>query len=100
MNRTHLEHALIALGVQLILWPLLGVVAAGIVACAVFFGREVAQHEYKALRLQYHEALTLGELPWWVGLRYGWTRDSVLDVVTPAVLCALLAVAITALGAL
>jgi len=98
MNRTHLEHALIALGVQLILWPMLGIVATGIVACAVFFGREVAQHEYK---LGMDRGWVWGEtLPvkWWEGIAKGWSRDSVLDVVTPALLCALLAVVITALG--
>jgi len=98
MNRTHLEHSIIALGIQLLLWPLLGITAAGIVACAVFLGREIAQHEAKAVRHHAHEALTLGDLPWWIGLRYGWTRDSVLDVAAPAALCALAATVATALG--
>lgn len=87
LNRTHLEHTVIAVLIQLALWPVFGLVTGGLTACAVFLGREIAQHEYKALQLQQYSSLNLGTLPWYVGLRYGWNRDSILDVLTPAVAC-------------
>ena len=98
MNRTHLEHTMIALAAQLLLMPFIGAWHAGALAVAVFFGREIAQHEVKALQLQQYSSLNLGTLPWWIGLVYGWNRDSVLDVAMPALLCAALAMAVTALG--
>ncbi len=87
MNRTHLEHTVIALLIQLALWPVLGPWGAGATACALFLGREIAQNEYQALRMQQHSSLNLGTLPWWIGLRYGWSRDSILDILTPAIAC-------------
>lgn len=80
INRSHAEHSLIAVVVQLLLWPLFGGIAAGAIACAVFLGREIAQHEYK------------GGGPKRVSLLYGlfhhWSTDSILDVAAPAVACA------------
>lgn len=93
MNKTHLEHTLIAIGIQLLLWPLLGPVAAGCVAIALLLWREIAQHEYK-------EALSKGwvygepmRIPWYAGVTKHWSKDSAMDVLLPALACAILAIA-------
>lgn len=91
MNRTHLEHAIIALVIQLALWPLFGPWAAAAVACAVFLGREIAQHEY---RLAIWRGWKWGgpkPVRWHEGLWRGWTRDSVFDLLAPLVVCLLAA---------
>jgi len=82
-NITHLEHSIIAVGIQLILWPFLGLLSAGVVACAVFLGREVSQHEYKLIQ----ELGGRHKLNWYSGLIHKWAVDSVLDVVMPALAC-------------
>ena len=87
MNRTHLEHTIIALVIQLALWPVLGPWGAGATACAVFLGREIAQHEYK---LALARGWVWGQrkpVAWHEGLWHGWSRDSILDVLTPIVVC-------------
>ena len=91
MNKTHLEHTVIALAIQLCLWPLVGLWAGGIAAVALLLGREIAQHEYK-------EALSKGwvygqpmNISWYAGVTKHWSLDSVLDVVIPALVCAALA---------
>lgn len=97
MNRTHLEHAAIAALIQLALWPVLGPIAAGIVPVAVFLGREIAQHEY---RLAIQRGWSWGRpmpVRWYEGLTSGWGRDSILDVFTPAAVCAAIATAGTLL---
>lgn len=77
MIKTALIHALIAALIQIGLQYWLGWLAAGVIACAIFFGREIAQHEYK------------GGGPLKVSLLYGltkhWTLDSILDVIFPAI---------------
>jgi len=83
LNKTHAEHALIAAAIQLALWPLLGLLAGGVVACAVLLGREIAQHEYKLIR----ERGGREHLNWYSGTIHHWTTDSVLDVVVPAAAC-------------
>lgn len=84
MNITHLEHAIIAMGVQCLLWPLVGRWVGGSLIVAVFLGREIAQHEYA------------GGGPNAVGYFYGllhhWSLDSTLDVLSPAAACAVLAI--------
>jgi len=87
INKTHAEHAFIASAIQLALWPLLGLLAGGVVACAVFLGREIAQHEY---RLALKRGWVYGRpkpVRWYEGTTTGWTVDSVLDVVAPAAAC-------------
>jgi hypothetical protein len=83
MNHTHLEHAIIALGIQCLLWPIVGRWIGGSLIVAVFLGREIAQHEYA------------GGGPNHVGDFYGlfhhWSLDSSLDVLSPAVACTVLA---------
>lgn len=77
MIKTAATHAAIALTVQVVLQFLIGWVAAGLVACAVFLGREIAQHEYKGGGPL--------EVPIHYGLTNHWTTDSVLDVLLPAI---------------
>ena len=77
MIKTALTHAAIAVLIQLCLQFWFGWIAAGWIACAIFFGREIAQHEYK------------GGGPLKVSVLYGlinhWTLDSILDVLFPAI---------------
>ncbi|WP_110710104.1 hypothetical protein [Salinicola sp. CR57] len=83
MNTSHLEHAIIAVAFQCLLWPLVGRWVGGSLIVAVFLGREIAQHEYA------------GGGPNAVGYFYGlvhhWSPDSILDVLSPAAACILLA---------
>lgn len=90
-NKTHLEHAIIAIAIQVVVWLVfglgLGIVsawAAGAVAVAVFLGREIAQHEYKGGGPN--------EVTPFYGLLNHWSTDSVLDVVSPLVVCCVLPV--------
>ncbi|ABY90387.1 hypothetical protein HAPgp19 [Halomonas phage phiHAP-1] len=91
MNRTHLEHALIALLIQFALYPFIGLWAAGAIAVTLFLGREIAQNEY---RLANQRGWHWGQVPpvrWHEGFWRGWTRDSVLDVLSPLLACWLIA---------
>lgn len=93
MDATVIEHAVIAACIQLGLWPLLGRWSAGVVACAIFLGREIAQNEYEALRLPEFADMNLATLPWWAGLRHGWSLGSIMDVAGPALACLCVALA-------
>ncbi|MDA5563271.1 hypothetical protein PJK54_06285 [Cobetia sp. MMG027] len=42
-----LEHAVIAVIIQLMLWPVFTLWSSGAIAVAIFLGREIAQNEYK-----------------------------------------------------
>ena len=83
INSTHLEHFMIGIGIQLLLWPFFGRWAAGGMAVAVFLGREIAQHEYKGGGGN--------AVPWYYGMLYHWSPDSVLDVAAPLVGCLMVA---------
>ncbi|MBZ5487015.1 hypothetical protein HW452_05695 [Halomonas aquamarina] len=83
MNITHLEHTIIALLFQALLWPFVGRWVAGSLIVAVFLGREIAQHEYAGGGPN--------EVWYLYGLFNHWSLDSVLDVLTPAVACTVLA---------
>ncbi|MGE6607409.1 hypothetical protein ACQKE4_12950 [Halomonas sp. NPDC076908] len=89
MNITHLEHVIIALIIQGALLPLASASVAGSIAVALLMGREIAQHEYR-LGIQrgweWGETLPVGIFE---GVWRGWTLDSVLDVVLPALACSL-----------
>ena len=94
MNKTHLEHTIGALIIQLVLWFPIGLVASTGVAIAIFVGREIAQHEY---RIGINRGWIYGQnLPvkWYEGVTKGWTLDSVLDIVFPAVVTIALLVVI------
>jgi len=87
LNKTHIEHALIAVFIQFLIWPFLGALAGGCFAAAVFLGREIAQHEYK---LATSRGWVYGQpLPvkWHEGVTTGWSTDSVLDVLFPFMAC-------------
>lgn len=77
MIKTALTHAAIAVFIQLVLQFWFGWLAAGWIACAVFFGRELAQHEYKGGGPKVVSAL--------YGLTNHWNLDSFLDILFPAV---------------
>ena len=91
MDVTQLEHVIIALILQLSLLPFVSAPVAGAIPVAILLGREIAQHEY---RLGIQRGWTWGEtLPigMFEGVWRGWTLDSVLDVLLPALACGLLA---------
>lgn len=92
MDITHLEHVIIALIIQLSLLPFASARVAGVIPVAILLGREIAQHEYR-LGIQrgweWGETLPVGMFE---GVWRGWTLDSVLDVLLPALACELLAV--------
>lgn len=83
LNTSHLEHFIIGIGIQLLLWPVFGRWAAAGMSVAVFLGREIAQHEAKGGGGN--------AVPWYYGLVYHWNLDSVLDVAAPLVGCLLVA---------
>ncbi|MES3674399.1 hypothetical protein QC589_00430 [Halomonas elongata] len=91
MIKTAIAHAVIAAIIQLLLGQFIGYAAAGAVAVAFYASREITQHEYK---LGIRRGWVWGEkLPIqpWEPLVKGWSRDSVLDVIAPAVACAVIA---------
>lgn len=86
LNQTHLEHAIIALIIQvvaMVAWAMVGWkhgewAGAGM-AIAAFIAREHAQREYQIT----HGGPVNGLKPW-EGF-FGWTTDAKLDVIAPAV---------------
>ncbi len=84
MNKTHIEHAVIAVFLQLILIPVLGVYSA-LVPISIFFGREYAQAEYKVQRITGRSIANM--MPWHVLKIKYWSLDSILDVVAPVIVC-------------
>lgn len=97
MNRSNWEHVgfglmiMIALSALLSLLRIEGAVLIGFTAAVTWFlARECTQHEYK---LGMERGWTWGEtLPvrWWEGVARGWSRDSLIDWLAPAVACGLL----------
>lgn len=101
LNITHLEHTLIAVGIQVVVTTLAGIVFGfGPAVCILgalpgmfaFGGREHAQAEkrlydrYKATFLSWD--ITLEALAFWK-----WNADSQLDFLCPVAACAVLGVA-------
>jgi len=97
LNRTHLEHAVIAAGVQLLLLLLfwaggdfteLTAVLSCLPPVFLFFGREHAQAEAKIRKKHGHTTLewsdTLEALCFWK-----WSLDAKLDFAFPLVVCIL-----------
>lgn len=99
MNMTHLEHVFVALLIQIALLPVANARVTGAIAVAILLGREIAQHEYK-LGIQrgweWGETLPIGMFE---GVWRGWTLDSVLDVLFPALACTVVAIAIQVIKA-
>ena len=79
MNKTHLEHVVIALVIQLVFWPLLGIWGAGALAVGIFLGRELSQHETSGGGAN--------AVKWYYGIVNHWTKDSILDAVAPLAGC-------------
>lgn len=97
MNRTHIEHTVIAAILQLLAWPAIGLVSGAALAIALLLGREIAQHEYKlALQRGWQWGQTK-PVAWHEGFLRGWSRDSFLDVLIPATACAAIALGVHAL---
>jgi hypothetical protein len=94
VNITHLEHVFVALLIQIVLLPFANARVTGAIAVAILLGREIAQHEYR-LGIQrgweWGETLPVGMFE---GVWRGWTLDSVLDVLLPALACTIVATAI------
>ncbi|MCD6003296.1 MAG: hypothetical protein J7L56_10600 [Halomonas sp.] len=94
MNITHLEHVFVALLIQMALLPFANARVTGAIAVALLLGREIAQHEYR-LAVQrgweWGQTLPVGIFE---GVWRGWTLDSVLDVVLPALTCTVVAITI------
>lgn len=92
MNKSNFAHAGLALAFQFVIAGLLlvlgldfgyGMIVGHAFASGFYFGREVAQHERKA-----------GTPPWWSGFRiHEWSKDAVMDFVTPYGATAVAAVA-------
>lgn len=89
LNKTHLEHLTIALAIQLLLWPLLGIWGSGALAVGIFLGREISQHETSGGGAN--------AVKWYYGLVNHWTQDSILDVAVPLAACVVLATLVEAL---
>lgn len=91
MNITNLSHAILAILTQAFFTillaffnvpPLYGTVIGGVFSTGFYFGREVAQHERK-----------VGTPPWWSGFKIkDWSKDAVLDFVTPTIACTLVCI--------
>lgn len=73
-NASHLEHFVIAMGLQVVLWPVLGRRAAACFIVAVFLGREISQHEARGGGAN--------AVNWYYGLLNHWNSDSLLDVLS------------------
>ena len=87
MDLTPLEHAAIAVGVQLLVGMCMGNWwLGGLLSCCWFVAREHTQAEYR-----YIAEFALGKrdrMPWWGGFYWRcWDWPSVLDAAAPAVAC-------------
>lgn len=84
-NKTHLEHAVIGLALQVIFGFATGSwVLGAFLAFGFFFGREVAQAEYKWIE---HNGGLRSKMPNFKGLDVTkWSTDAVLDVLVPTAL--------------
>lgn len=96
MNRSHIEHALVALFIMLALWGGLSLLdvpsghwtgaAAGIF---FFLGREYTHGERK---IAHEENLYLVDLLWYDGLAFWrWSPDGRRDLLYPLITCLLVA---------
>ena len=91
MNRSHLEHTLIALGFMSAIGLLTGSWLAGAAfGIAFFLGREHAQAEARYVKANGGDRYATPHAPALGGLRpSSWNTDSVLDFVFPIVACGL-----------
>ena len=89
LNKTHAEHSVIAVVIQLCLWPVFGLWASGSIAIAILLGREIAQHEYTLAITRDWLWGEVKPVKWYEGLIKGWSSDSLLDVIVPSLVCLL-----------
>jgi len=80
MIKTAASHALVAVVIQLVLWPLVGLAGGGTAGVAFYLGREITQHEYKGGSWE-------KDLPPSYGFIHHWSLDSVLDMAAPVAAC-------------
>ncbi|WP_275286923.1 hypothetical protein [Halomonas elongata] len=100
MNQSHLAHAIIAVLITVTIWAVMtrldlpaGEILGAAVAIALYLGREITQHEYKlGIQRGWQWGQTL-PVRWWEGLLRGWSKDSALDLIAPAVACLALVLA-------
>jgi hypothetical protein len=92
MNRTHFEHAGLALLMQGAVWLLTGNAFAGaLLAIGFFFGREHSQAEYKAINTDFDGKRA--NMPWYAGFKPKyWSTDAKMDLLFPLVSCLLVLV--------
>lgn len=89
-NKTHFEHTVIALVLQMLLGIWIDPLIAGAIVISGFFGREYAQVEYKVREAT---GITLTDMmPWSVFDYKYWSLDNLLDFLIPAIACYLSAV--------
>jgi hypothetical protein len=91
MNRSHLEHTLIALGFMAAIGLLTGNWLAGVAfGVAFFLGREHAQAEARYIKSNGGNRYATPQSPVIGSLKpSSWNADSVLDFVFPIVACGL-----------
>lgn len=91
MNLSHLAHAFIALLIQAALWSFVGPWGAAAAGVMFYFGREITQHEYMLKRIQRQKPDGGKPVRWHEGFWKGWSLDSTLDLLAPAIACGLAA---------
>lgn len=86
MNKTHIEHLVIALVIQALVWLATGSLWLGFAfVFGLFLGREHAQREYKIgdpSKLKVYEALDF----------WRWSKDAKIDLVLPVFATLLIAI--------
>lgn len=93
MYKTAVKHAAIALVVQIVLTPVVNAVLGGVIALALYLGREIAQHEYKiAVRKGWRWGDGPKPIKWYDGIVGGWSKDSILDMLLPVIAVALFSI--------
>lgn len=88
-----IQHSLIALCIQLVIYLVSGDCWIGAAAASFYFiGREYAQAEYRLIYTHYGNKRA--NAPWWCGFeRRAWTRKGMLDWVVPSIVVVAFAIA-------
>ena len=83
---TGLGHSALSIPIQLGFGYLLNdYLAGGIIAILYWFGREVAQHEYKIALKRDWVWGTPKPIKFYEGFILGWSVDSIIDIVFPVI---------------
>lgn len=98
MNRTNWEHTVLGLLLMLAIWVALALLGLPFgqwfgfaVAVTFFAAREYTQHEYKIGKQRGWQWGQVLPVKWWEGFVRGWSRDSLLDLLAPVIVCLLVA---------